>query len=161
LADGAKTMKLRLAAAQLIATWFGCGLSPRAPGTVGALGALPLYWLVFSASTALYWGLVLALSGLGIWAAQVVATSRGEHDPQRVVIDEVAGVLIALGCVRGFGGGAAFAAFALFRLFDIWKPGPIARAERLPPLGLGIMADDLLAGLIAGIIARALIAVIA
>lgn len=152
-------MKARLAVANLVATWFGCGLSPVAPGTVGSLGTIPLFWLLRGSPAAVYWGSVLLLTLLGTWAAQRVAESRGDKDPQRVVVDEVVGSLIALGCVRHQGLGWLLAAFVGFRLFDIFKPGPIRRAEHLPPIGFGIMADDLLAGLAAGLILLLLLSV--
>lgn len=144
-------MKAHVAVANLVATWFGCGLSPIAPGTLGALGALPLFVVLAPLGDLAYWSIVIALSALGIWAAQVVSVSRNEKDPQRVVIDEVAGILIALGFVRERELVWQLAALVAFRLLDIYKPGPIASAERLPPHGFGIMADDLLAGLVAGL----------
>jgi phosphatidylglycerophosphatase A len=139
--------------ATVLATWFGCGRSPRAPGTVGSLGALPLHFALCQLSPALHALGVLATIGVGVWAAQRYATARGESDPQSVVIDEVAGTSIALGFVRGQSSWYALAAFLLFRLFDIWKPGPIRRVEHLSPVGWGIMADDLLAGTVAGVLA--------
>ena len=139
--------------ARVIATWFGCGLSPIAPGTVGALGTLPLHWLLLRFSGPVHWAAVVIVSLGGTWAAQRYASARGESDPQRVVIDEVAGTLIALGMVRDGAWPVQALAFLLFRVFDIWKPGPIRRAERLPPVGVGIMADDVLAGLCAGLLA--------
>jgi phosphatidylglycerophosphatase A len=120
---------------------------------VGSLGALPLHFALCQLDPRLHALGVLATIGIGIWAAQRYATERGESDPQSVVIDEVAGTVIALGFVRGQSLWAAVAAFLLFRLFDIWKPGPIRRVEHLSPVGLGIMADDLLAGLLAGVLA--------
>jgi phosphatidylglycerophosphatase A len=142
-------------AAEWIATWFGCGSSPIAPGTVGTLGALPLFWVLRRASWPAYLGVWCALVGLGVWASERVSRARGTEDPQQVVVDEVAGVLLALLPVRGRSLGAKAASVLLFRLLDIVKPGPIAAAERLRPPGVGIMADDLLAGLAAGLVARA------
>ena len=136
--------------APLLATWFGCGLSRWAPGTVGSIGAVPLHLLLCRLSPLAHGACVLIVSALGVWAAQRYAEQRGETDPQRVVIDEVAGTLIALGMVRSDGYAAGLAALVLFRVFDIWKPGPIRRLEHTRPLGAGIMLDDLLAGLVAG-----------
>jgi phosphatidylglycerophosphatase A len=153
-------VKARLAVANLVATWFGCGLSPVAPGTVGSLGTIPLYLLLRSSPALVYWGSVALVIALGTWAAQRVAESRGDKDPQRVVVDEVAGVLIAAGFVRERELGWQLAALVGFRVFDIWKPGPIRRAESLPPIGFGIMADDLLAGLVAGLIVFSLASVL-
>jgi phosphatidylglycerophosphatase A len=141
--------------ASLIGTWFGCGLSPRAPGTVGSLGTLPLHLLLCRAPLALHAAAIAVTVVAGTWAAQRIADDRAESDPQRVVIDEVAGTLIALSMVRDRAWFIQALAFVLFRVFDIWKPGPIRHAERLPPAGVGIMADDVLAGLCAGLLALA------
>jgi len=142
-------------AAFVLATWFGCGLSRVAPGTVGSLGALPLHFLLLRAAPGAHGLALLAITAVGVWAAHRVSVVLSEEDPQRVVIDEVAGVLIALAFVRGSGLPAEVAAFALFRLLDITKPGVIHRVEHAKPAGLGIMADDLVAGLAAGVLARA------
>ncbi|MBX3184347.1 MAG: phosphatidylglycerophosphatase A [Polyangiaceae bacterium] len=141
-------------AAELIATWFGCGLSPKAPGTVGSLGAVPLHLLLRRLPLPLHVAATVGVTGLGVWAAQRVATRRGETDPQRVVIDEVAGVLIALGLVRRSSLKTQAMAWVLFRAFDILKPGPVHAAEDLSPEGVGIMADDVVAGVLAGLAAR-------
>jgi phosphatidylglycerophosphatase A len=143
---------LRGLVARWLAIWFGCGLSPWAPGTVGTLGAIPLHLLLCRMGVAAHAASVVVFCGLGVWAAQRHAEARGETDPQSVVIDEVAGTLIALGMVRSEGYLAGGAALLAFRVFDIWKPGPIRQLEHARPLGLGIMLDDLLAGLLAGAI---------
>jgi phosphatidylglycerophosphatase A len=96
---------------------------------------------------------VVAISAAGIWASNEVAKAEGIEDPQHVVIDEVAGTLIAMGMVSGSSIGVRLLALALFRVLDITKPGPIDSVQRLSPPGLGIMADDLLAGLAAGVMA--------
>lgn len=141
------------AVASVIATWFGCGLSPWAPGTAGALGTVPLHLLLCRLGAPVHFAAVAAVSALGFWAAQRYAEQRGQTDPSRVVIDEVAGTLIALGMVRNQGVPAMVIAFIAFRALDIWKPGPIRRLEHTRPLGAGIMLDDLLAGLGAGAVA--------
>lgn len=133
--------------------WFGCGRSRFAPGTVGALGTLPLYVCLREAPTWSYWLVSLTLCAIGLWASEVSARVLGEKDPGRVVIDEVAGTLLALGCVRGLL-VPEILAFGLFRLLDITKPGPIDRVQYWKPSGLGIMIDDILAGLCAGALAR-------
>lgn len=138
----------------LLATWFGCGLSPWAPGTVGTLGALPLYFVLRRLGSLPYFGAVVALTAVGVWASQQAAERLGDDDPGSVVIDEVVGALIALGLSRG--SSAKLLALALFRVFDILKPGIINRAQDARPPGVGIMADDLLAGLAAGAIGRLL-----
>ncbi len=140
-------------AAFVLGTWFGCGESPKAPGTVGSIGAIPLHFLLCRTVPAAHAGAIVLISAVGTWAAGRVARVLAKEDPQRVVIDEVAGVLIAMGCVRTEGPWAAAAAFALFRFFDITKLGPIGWAEHAKPVGFGIMADDLVAGLFAGVVA--------
>ncbi len=148
------TMTLADRTAFVLGTWFGCGESKKAPGTVGSLGAVPLHFLLRREPIAVHVAWIAVLTAVGTWAAHRVAKVLGQEDPQRVVIDEVAGVLIAMAFVRGNGPYAMVAAFVLFRLFDITKPGPIGAAENAKPVGFGIMADDLLAGLLAGVIAR-------
>jgi phosphatidylglycerophosphatase A len=140
-------------AARWVATWFGCGRSPVAPGTVGSIGALPLHFVLRRLSPGLHLTAVLAVAALGIWAAGELSKELGDDDPECVVVDEVAGTLIALGMVAGRGLGAQALAFSLFRALDIIKPGIIDRAQHAEPAGLGIMADDLLAGLGAGLTA--------
>ncbi len=139
-----------------LATWLGCGRSPVAPGTVGTLGALPLYWALKRLNPPAYFAVTAMVTAVGIWAANHEAERLNDEDPSSVVIDEVAGVLLALGFVRGRSLRAEVLAVALFRLFDIWKPGPIRTAERAQPAGLGIMADDIAAGVTAGFLARLL-----
>lgn len=143
-------MRLPLLAARCLATWFGCGLSPRAPGTVGSIGALPLHLLLSTLPGTLHAAAAVALAAIGVWASQHYATDCGENDPQRVVIDEVAGTVIAMGMVRAAPFAVQCAALVAFRVFDIWKPWPIRRLEHLRPIGVGIMFDDLLAGVLAG-----------
>ena len=140
--------------AEVLATWFGCGRAPIAPGTVGSLGALPLHLLLRSLGPLPYWTGTALIAGLGIWASQRVCNSSGEKDPQWVVIDEVAGTLIAMGLVRRRSLAVRLAALLIFRVLDVAKPGPIDRAQYLKPEGVGVMADDLLAGLAAGVMAR-------
>lgn len=131
-----------------IATWFGCGLVPVAPGTAGSLGG----WLAAVAAAAwLGWGrseliaATLLLLLPAIWSAGRVAALARHHDPQRVVVDEVAGLWLTLWGATVYNWKSAVLAFGLFRLFDIWKPFPARRLESLPG-GLGIVADDLAAG---------------
>ena len=136
-------------AARILGTWFGCGLLPHAPGTFGTLGALPLYALLRrpGESGKRVAIATVVLTGVGIWAGDAVARQTGEEDPQIVVIDEVVGVLIALLAAPTTWQGT-LSAVALFRLFDIVKPWPVREFERLPG-GLGIMFDDVAAGLMA------------
>jgi phosphatidylglycerophosphatase A len=143
----------------LTATAFGVGLLPVAPGTWGSVVGVAVAEGAFAAGG--LWALAAVAAGasaFGAVATEAVLRVRGETDPPAVVVDEVAGQALALLLVHAWGPhspGAALrwglvtAAFAGFRLLDIFKPGPIARAERLAG-GFGVMADDLLAGLIAG-----------
>ena len=141
--------------ARLIATWFGCGRSPVAPGTVGTIGTLPLCYALYRAGPWAYWSVTIALTVIGVWASARTAEELGDEDPSSVVIDEVSGTLIAVGLALVSGGlYSAATAVVLFRFFDIAKPGPIDSVQSLPK-GYGIMADDVLAGLAAGLIAEA------
>jgi phosphatidylglycerophosphatase A len=139
--------------ARWIATWFGVGLAPRAPGTLGSIAALPLYWVLERGPSAALPIAVVLVTAIGVWSGQRVATSVGDSDPQIVVIDEVAGVLLALWLAGGGNWMVDLLALVLFRVFDIFKPWPIGALERLKPAGVGIMADDIGAGLVAGLIA--------
>ena len=134
--------------ALVIATWFGCGFAPKGPGTAGSVAALALAWLLTTyagaSSIELAW-LALLLAIPGIWAADVVARSIGVKDPQIVVVDEVVGQWITLAGATALNWKSWLLALALFRLFDIWKPPPVRQLERLPG-GLGIVADDAMAG---------------
>jgi phosphatidylglycerophosphatase A len=147
--------------ARLLATWFGCGLAPKAPGTVGSIGAVPLHFALATLGPVPHVAAIVALTALGTWASNELAKAEGVEDPQKVVIDEVCGTLIAMGMVTGSGIGARLLALALFRVFDITKPGPIDSAQRLQPAGVGIMADDILAGLLAGVMAYSASALLA
>lgn len=136
----------------ILATWFGAGRLPRAPGTWGSIAALPIAWPILA------WGgpmaLLLATALiflLGCWAADGYEKISGRHDPSEVVIDEVAGQWLAL-TVAGLNLWMFVGAFLLFRLFDITKPWPIRWVERRFPGGLGIMLDDIVAGVFAAAI---------
>jgi phosphatidylglycerophosphatase A len=100
-----------------------------------------------------YWSTTLVLTLVGTWAAERTAQVLGDDDPSSVVIDEVVGTLLALG-IAGTQISASIAAFVLFRVFDITKPGPVDRVQRMRPPGVGIMADDVLAGIGAGALVR-------
>jgi phosphatidylglycerophosphatase A len=140
--------------ARSLATWFGCGHSPIAPGTVGSLGTLPLHFALRSLGPLPHALVTVGLTIAGVWAAQRVSDAVGEEDPSSVVIDEVAGTLLAMGIARPAGIVGELAALALFRVLDITKPGVIDRVQRLRPSGVGIMADDVLAGIGAGVAIR-------
>jgi phosphatidylglycerophosphatase A len=135
-----------------LATWFGVGLIWIAPGTAGTIVALPVHWALATLPLALHLALIAALLAAGIWSAGRLADLLAQADPPVVVIDEVAGALLALVCVSGRGLLWQLVTLLLFRLLDILKPWPIYLAERCKPTGLGIMADDVVAGLAAGFI---------
>ncbi|AKV03326.1 Phosphatidylglycerophosphatase A [Labilithrix luteola] len=143
-------MKLSHRIAYAIALWFGCGLSPVGPGTVGSLGALPLYFAVRSKGPLAVLAVTAVVFVVGTWASGVVAETKKTKDPQIVVVDEVVGVLIALAAAPMTTAGVV-AGFVLFRLFDMTKPFPARRAEKLPG-GLGIVMDDVVAGIQAALV---------
>jgi phosphatidylglycerophosphatase A len=135
-----------------IATFFGAGYFPVGPGTAGSVAAVLIYWFLLSGiGPSAYLGLVAIVVVLGIWSATRTERIWG-HDAGRIVIDEVAGQLLTLAVLSGTPGperavGTIFG-LLLFRVFDIWKPFPIRRLERLRS-GTGVMADDLGAGALA------------
>jgi phosphatidylglycerophosphatase A len=166
-------------AALTIATAFGLGYLPKAPGTWGSLLGVLLAWGAIASSGsilgptsagitggnyAISWSnfamtecaLALAVSLIGLWAAGQVAVYLRKSDPQIVVVDEVAGQLITylgLATPRTFAASWKYLllGFILFRAFDIWKPFPARQAESLHG-GLGIMADDWIAGAYAALL---------
>lgn len=139
----------------IIATWFGVGLLRKAPGTWGTLAALPLGFVAVWLGGPIFLALVaIAIMVAGIWASErIVARIDRDvhHDLPIIVVDEVAGMLIAL-IPAGFSPWLWLLAFLLFRLLDIWKPWPIRPIDRHVKGGLGIMIDDIAAGLIAAAI---------
>jgi len=132
--------------ATVIATWFGVGLLPLAPGTWGSLAALPfaalIAWL-FGARALLLAAVVLFF--IGWWAAHRVVRTTGVEDPGSVVVDEVVGQWLTL-VVTPPDVTAYVAGFLLFRVFDVLKPWPARWLDQHVGGGLGIMADDIAAG---------------
>jgi phosphatidylglycerophosphatase A len=143
--ESAKSATLRVAWA--LATWFGCGKVPKAPGTAGAVGAIPLYLLCARAGRPGVAVAAVAVTAIGVWAATRVARDLGRKDPQVVVIDEVAGMLITMLPMREISWRAVIIGFVLFRLFDMTKPWPVRKLEALPE-GWGIVMDDVAAGVL-------------
>lgn len=150
--------------ALLLATWWCTGLSPRAPGTVGSLAALPLcalcllylpLWGVLGVAAVLLW--------VGVWCADTAGKAWGQVDHGAIVIDEVLGQLLALALpffvlrdVLGQGPnelGLWILGFLLFRLFDITKPWPASYFDRRVKTAWGVMLDDIAAGIWAGVVA--------
>jgi len=133
----------------LIATGFGVGLLPKAPGTWASLAALPCGWLICARFGVP--GLLIAAAiafVAGWWAAARVAEASGIFDPGFVVIDEIAAQLLILAAVP-LDWRFYLAAFLLFRVFDIWKPFPVNWLDRTGKGGFGIMLDDIAAAIYA------------
>ena len=132
-----------------VAFGFGAGLAPRAPGTFGsAVGVVAAWWLL---ELALPWRIVLvaAVIGAGIWICGESARRLARHDDQRIVFDEIAGVLLTSLAVAEKSVFALSLVFVFFRFFDILKPWPIRDVDHSLRGGLGIMLDDLIAALYA------------
>ncbi|MGN6518887.1 MAG: phosphatidylglycerophosphatase A family protein [Dokdonella sp.] len=137
-----------------IATGFGSGLSPLAPGTVGS-GAALLPWLALrELPWPAYVGLVVIAFAVGVWASNVAVSRLRIDDPGAVVWDEFVGQWIALLplVVAPRGWLWILAGFALFRLFDVCKPWPVSWADRRIAGGFGVMVDDVIAGAYAAIV---------
>jgi phosphatidylglycerophosphatase A len=145
---------------KLFLTFFGSGLSPKAPGTMGTLASLPfgvaiLYYL---GSETLFMA-TLAITIIGIFEINKYEKLTGEHDQQEIVIDETAGIWITLMIAYPTMLSVSYQyseiiaitlSFATFRLFDIWKPSTIGVIDRKVKGGLGVMGDDILAGMAGG-----------
>lgn len=132
--------------ALVVATAGGAGYAPVAPGTAGSAVALVLLWVVPFSPTGLVVFLVV-VTGVGTWAAHRAEPLLGGKDPGAIVVDEVAGMTLAMLAVPHTP-AALGVGFVLFRLLDVLKPPPAGISQRLPG-GIGVMADDLIAGLYA------------
>jgi phosphatidylglycerophosphatase A len=128
----------------IIASVGGVGYAPIAPGTAGSAVGIAAYLLTRAWSPSAQIALLLVVTAVGIWASTEGARHFQKKDPGHVVVDEVAGQLLTL-LLTGAGWAGAAVGFLVFRLFDIVKPWPANRLEALPE-GLGVMADDLMAG---------------
>ncbi|RMD95546.1 MAG: phosphatidylglycerophosphatase A [Alphaproteobacteria bacterium] len=151
---------------RLLATFFGAGLLPLAPGTWGSAAALPVAWVIHALGgfPALAVATLVAFLA-GWWATQAQIRGKAEKDPSEIVIDEVVGMWLALWPLSaglwhagaepwlfpwpGWVGG-----FVMFRLFDVWKPWLVARADGRGD-ALGVMLDDVVAGLFAALVVAA------
>jgi len=140
--------------AALLATGAGTGCAPFAPGTFGSLPGLLLAWGCYRAAGpwAVLLGLVL-VTAAGAWAAARYAAPLAERDPRSVVVDEIAGQMMALVFLVPTP-AMLLASFLLFRLLDVLKPFPARQLESLPGAS-GIMADDLAAGAYANLLLQA------
>lgn len=131
-----------------IASGFGAGLSPLAPGTVGsAVALLPYLWLRELPLPG-YLAVVLAVFLLGVWTSQMLVARLRIEDPGCIVVDEFVGQWLALAFAPA-GWIWVIVGFLLFRLFDVAKPWPVSWADRNVGGGFGVMLDDALAGLLA------------
>jgi phosphatidylglycerophosphatase A len=146
-----------------LATGLGVGFAPQAPGTLGAALAIPIFVLVSHS----FWGLFLvwgALMAVGTWAAGEAERAFAHPDDGRIVVDEIAGQLLALAPLLALPIAsrtnffALVTAFVAFRGFDIAKPGPVRWVEGRLRGGVGVMADDLVAGALAAAVVAALVA---
>jgi len=131
----------------LFAFGFGAGLSPRAPGTMGTVVAVPIVWLLLQLPLSYYLCSVVMLSLIGIYICGESARQLGVHDHPGIVWDEIVGYAITMIAVP-ITWQYFLAGFVLFRLFDITKPWPIREADHRLKGGLGIMLDDMMAGLV-------------
>jgi len=135
--------------ANFLALGAGSGLAPKAPGTFGTVAAIPLF-LLMPNSLPIYLLIVLLLFVLGVWLCDTCANNLGVHDHPAIVFDEWVGYLITMIAVPRSLALIALG-FVLFRLFDVLKPWPIGLADKRVSGGLGIMIDDVIAGLFAAI----------
>jgi phosphatidylglycerophosphatase A len=135
----------------LLATGFGVGYSPVAPGTLGTLVAIPIYYFLSEIPSPLYEITLIGFFFLSVWISEKAEIFFGKKDDQRIVIDEIVGFLITmlwiLKTIRFI-----IIGFFLFRFFDILKPFPIRRIERKFKGGFGVVLDDVVAGIYANII---------
>ncbi len=149
-------LALKIRFAMVLATWFGSGVIKLAPGTFGSLAALPFAWFICDNwSTP---GLALAtmlVFLIGIWASHIHAKQLPDDDPSEIVIDEVAGMWLTLLVVPPNVFYYAIG-FVFFRIADIWKPWPVSWVDRAIKGGVGIMLDDVLAGVYAALALLAL-----
>lgn len=135
-----------------IATVFGVGYAPVAPGTFGSAAGLLVWWLL-PASTPVQAAAIVVIFIVGSWGGNIAERHFGRTDPGQVVIDEVMGMLITL-FLNPVGWTGALAGFFLFRVFDVIKPYPANRLEQLHG-GVGVMADDAMAAVYANLVLRA------
>ena len=138
---------MRLKISEWIATCFKVGYLPFAPGTWGSVFSILLWWVILKdLNTYIFGAIIIIFLLIGIVVSNIIIDQSGDHDPSYIIIDELVGQWLALFLIPdGFFNIAI--SFILFRFFDIIKPWPIRLIEKLPK-GLGVMSDDLTAGLI-------------
>ena len=143
----------------LLAFGFGAGLSPKAPGTMGTVVAVLIYLVLPNMPAIIYAGLILTSFVFGIWICGKTAEDLGVHDHGGIVWDEFVGYWITM-FMAPSGLFWVLLGFVLFRLLDIFKPWPIKWADKELAGGLGIMLDDVLAGIMAALCMQALVVLI-
>jgi phosphatidylglycerophosphatase A len=135
---------------------LGSGLAPTAPGTAGTAAAIPLYLaLAFGGTWVYFIGLAVVIAA-GIYLCDRTSRVLGQHDHPAIVWDEFAGFLVTMVWVP-VAVDTVLAGFILFRVFDVWKPWPISQLDRRVKGGLGVMLDDLVAGIYAAVIMQLLL----
>jgi phosphatidylglycerophosphatase A len=144
--------------ALILSSWFGVGLIPVAPGTWGTLAAVPLFLGMHYIGVLYSVIFLIVFIPMAVWVSGITKRLLGRDDPPEVVIDEAAGFMLALFHLP-LSWGSLTLGFLLFRFFDILKPFPIRRLEKIGG-GLGIVADDLVAGVYANFCVRVLLAVL-
>lgn len=125
---------------------FGSGLMPKAPGTFGTLAAIPVYLLIVDLPLWIFLAITFVITVCGIYLCEYTSKALGVHDHSGIVIDEIAGYLITMIAIP-FSWYWILLGFILFRIFDILKPWPISWLDKKVAGGLGIMLDDVVAGL--------------
>lgn len=139
---------------QFFATAGFIGLMPKAPGTFGTLVAVPIAFLLAQLGPNLYLLATALLIVFAIWISELYERALGSHDSKEIVIDEVVGYLVAFTWLP-MTWMSLVAAFIVFRIFDILKPYPISVLDRRVKGGLGVVVDDLAAGLLTSLILQA------
>lgn len=132
----------------LLAVGFGSGLSPVMPGTAGSLAAIPFWYFLIQLPQELYYLMVLLGICLGVYLCHRTAKDMGVHDHGSIVWDEFIGMWITLVAIPNHHWQWIAIGFVAFRVFDIWKPWPIRWFDRNVRGGMGIMVDDIVAGVI-------------
>lgn len=134
-----------------LATGLGTGYTPVAPGTAGSLLGLLIFWPLHRLPPWIFGLTLFAAIFLAVWISTIAETLYGKKDCQKIVIDEVIGIWVALAFVP-LNIVTLVSGFVLFRLFDIWKPFPARLAQDRLPAGWGIVGDDVMAGIYANLV---------
>ncbi len=130
---------------------FGAGFAKKAPGTIGTIVGIPIYLLASAGGFPVFVVLTVLFSLLGVYLCGETAKAMGVHDHPGIVWDEIVGFMVTMILVP-FSWSAVLVGFILFRFFDIIKPWPISYLDRHVEGGLGIMLDDLLAGMVSAVL---------